>query len=176
MKQHTPLHLRLSQPLQHFHLHQKRGERHQPNGITTPRKRQANEANLSVPKELWNHFFEGPKRGRSETSASQNLRLKWNINKIQYCKTRTVILNFSHLSSCVHHVSSVMTFGDSPEPALQFSSSSARSSRKHSIVAVCQDVPKWLKNVSAGPLSDDNLALNHHLHKACFGTQHLLAA
>ena len=161
MKQHTPLHLRLSQPLQHFHLHQKR---------SSPPTQQKNDRRMERREPFSSEralkpFFRRSSKGRSQTSASQNLRFNETSTKS----------NTVHCT-CVHHVSSVMTFGDSPEPALQFSSSSARSSKKHSIVAGCQDVPKWLKNVSAGPLSDDNLALNHHLHKACFGTQHLVAA
>lgn len=161
MKQHTPLHLRLSQPLQHFHLHQKRAS--PPTQWKNDRRMERREPFSS--ERALKPFFRRSSKGRSQTSASQNLRFNETSTKS----------NTVHCT-CVHHVSSVMTFGDSPEPALQFSSSSARSSKKHSIVASCQDVPKWLKNVSAGPLSDDNLALNHHLHKACFGTQHLVAA
>ena len=52
MKQHTPLRLRLSQPLQHFHLHQKHGSPPVPNEKRHDENPGESAANLSVPKEL----------------------------------------------------------------------------------------------------------------------------
>ena len=83
--------------------------RHQPNGKTTG---EWNDANLSVPKELWNHFFEGPQKvgvkhllrriwGSIETSTKSNTvhvyitcHLSWRLVTLlsQLCNFPQVLL------------------------------------------------------------------------------------
>ena len=162
MKQHTPLHLRLSQPLQHFHLHQKRAS--PPTQWKNDRRMERREPFSS--ERALKPFFRRSSKGRSQTSASQNLRFNWNINKIQYCTCVHNVIT-CHLSwRLVTLLSQLCNF---PEVLLAV----PRSTRLLQAVKMCQNDSKSL---SAGPLSDDNLALNHHLNKACFGTQHLVAA